>query len=220
MRVAKRRTDKGSALLLVFLLILAAIAVIGPFVIAGWTIFAELRARKFRGADRASQLITTDENAALSRYESELAGREARRQRVLNEGLSSGFLRRQDGWFDERNPRARDLNFELRSLEREQLGISADFEAFKGKLSARIDQWLTARSSVVGMRAAIIVFVVAFVLLTIGRLSDHSSAVNLSTIMFGNGADGSDRIVASGVATAAAALAMWIARSIARSALA
>ena len=217
--MARRRTDKGNALLVFIALVVAAVAVIGPFVIAGWTIMAELRARKFRSAHRASQLITAEEKAEIARGETRLAALAQYQQDILSNGLASGLQQRQDGWFDARNTQARDLNFQLEALAKQEAEVFSAYEALKDRLGARIETWLTAQTNLIGMRVAIVVFVGLFAALTVGRLSEHGDLVNISAVLFGLGTDGSDRIMASAIATAAAGVGMWIARSLSRAAL-
>ncbi len=217
--MARRRSDKGGGILIVIALIVAAVAVVGPFFIAGLAIVSEFRARRYRSASRASQLITREEQAELDRLETQVAAIDHRAQNIEREGWSRGLPRRTDGWFDGRNGDGRDLNYRLEALASERASASAACEALKDRLGARMDGWLGARAGVIGARTGLMVFVALFTVLTASRLSEHGGALTLPLLMFGSGADGGDRMAASAIATVAAALALWMARSIAKSAL-
>jgi hypothetical protein len=217
--MARRRKDQGGGLLLLVAVVVAAVAVVGPFAISGWAIYAELRARKFRGASRGAELIHPAEAAEVEQWEARLAHLEARSANLEQAGAARGLLKRADGLFDARNVEGRSLNQQLESLALEQRLAFANLEELKDRLARRMETWLKARAGLVGARAGLLAFVGVFVLMTLGRLAEQNLAPSLSLVMFGSGTDGSERIFASAVATAAAGLGIWIGGSVARASL-
>jgi hypothetical protein len=217
--LARRRSDKGGGILLLIAIVVAAVAVIGPFVIAGLTIFAELRARGYRSASRASQLVSSDEKAELNRWEMRISVIEQRAQAIENAGWARGLPRRADGWFDARNSDGRELNHQLEALAAERANVGASYEALRDQLTARMNSWLSARTGLIGARVALVVFVGIFTFSTVGRQDGHGTGLTLPLLMFGSGSDGADRMAANAVATMTAGLALWMAKSIAKRAL-
>jgi hypothetical protein len=218
--LARRRNDKGSGILLLIAIVVAAVAVIGPFVIALWAIVAELNAKRFRFANRASQLISPNEKAKLVQCEAQIFQIDQQASAILHSGLARGLPTRSDGLFDARNSEGREFNYRLEALSDDRARWVESRDALKDQLAERQDGWLKARAGVVGTRVGLVAFVSIFTLMTASRLSEHGLTLTMPLLMFGSGTDGADRILASGVATVAAGLALWMARSFARTALA
>jgi hypothetical protein len=218
--LARRRNDKGSGILLLIAIVVAAVAVIGPFFIALWAIIAELNAKRFRSGSRASQLISPSEKAKLAQCEAQLDQVDQQASAILHAGLARGLPTRSDGMFDARNSEGRELNYRLEALSDDRARWTESRDALRDQLAERTEGWLKARAGVVGTRVGLVAFVSIFTLMTASRLSEHGLALTMPLLMFGSGTDGADRIVASGVATVAAGLALWMARAIARAALA
>jgi hypothetical protein len=217
--LARRRSEAGGVILLLVAMVIAAVACVGPFFIAIWAIVAELRAREFRSAGRASQLISEDERLELGRWETQLSQIDQRIGIIHHHGSAQGLARRTDGWFDERNGDGRRLNQQLQILFDERGRVAQSAELLKNKLARRMENWLTAHTSVIGTRVGLLVFVSIFAAMTVNRLNANGADWTLPTLMFGSGSDGSDRLVASAVATAAAVLTLWMAKLMARASL-
>ncbi|WP_041373543.1 hypothetical protein [Phenylobacterium zucineum] len=217
--MARRRKDQGGGIFVLIGLLLAAIALIGPFVIAGWAILAELKARRFSQGRRASDLISPAEAAEIGAWELRLRALEDEAAAIEQDGDGRGLARRADGLFDARSTEGRSLNLELEALAREHALSSSGLEAVKARVAGRMGDWLKARSTVIGTRAALVTFAGVFAVMTLSRLNETGVAFSVSTLLYGSGADGGERILASAVATAAAAAALLIARSSARASL-
>lgn len=214
--MARRRNTGGNPIGVAILLALAAMAVVGPFAVAGWLIYNEVRARKYRGASKAVDLIAADERAALAQYDFRLAALDQDMRELQAEGDLAGFTRRGDGWFDARRVEARELNLQLGHLQavRQELAIAA--EELKSVLAERMEVWVRTRSGLIGARAGLLVFVGAFIWAVFASSPDVPGVAEL---LFGGSGDGGARAVASAGATVAAALASWIAGSATRAAL-
>ncbi len=87
-------------------------------------------------------------------------------------------------------------------------------------MERRIEAWLRARSGLVGARAGLLAFVGVFVAMTVSRAQSAGETLSPALLLFGNGADGTDRVLASAGATLTAAFTLWIASAATRSSLA
>lgn len=217
--MARRRNDTGSVLLIFVAVVVAAVAVVGPFLIAGLEIIAEIRSRGTRSVTRASELISRAERDQIDLLEQRIGKITQRRNAIELRGDAAGLQRRSDGWFDARNTDGRDLNLQLEQLEAEKNDAVRALEVLKDQLSGRMSAWLGLRGDLIGARSALLVFVSIFVALTVSRLKSHGLPLSIPILLFGSGSDGSDRIFASALATLAAGLALWVGRSVARAAL-
>lgn len=219
--MARQRKDTANPFLILLALALAAVAVIGPFLIAGWMVVCEHRAWRYRHASRPSQLITAQERAQVEACQAQVDHLEAQISELLNHGDNIGFQRRDaDGLFDARNTGARDLNRRIEDLAYRRAEAQATLSATREPLAARMDGWTLARSRVVGARFALVTFVTGFIGILMVGAQDSGQALTLSGLMFGSGADGGERLLASGVATLAAGVAAWIGGSITRASIA
>lgn len=216
-----RRKDSGNPVLAVIALALAAVAVMGPFLISGWVIFSEVRAWRYRHASRPSHLVTPAERAELEACEAHLAHLRAQMSDLVSLGRDQGFAHRDsDGLFDARNPAARDLNHRIEDLAYQCEDARNRLAAVRAPLEARMEGWTHARSSLIGARSALVAFVAVFVAILVADVQATGAALTASTLMFGAGADGGERLMASGVATLAAGLAAWIGGSVTRGSIA
>jgi hypothetical protein len=218
--MARRKSSAGSGLGMAVLLALAALAVAGPFLIAGWSLFNEMRARRYRGTARVADLVSGDERHAIEAREQRIDGLEAGIRRVEAEGDRQGLARRADGAFDARSAKGRDLNRQIEGLRREQADLLGDLAQIRGPVERRIEAWLRARSGLVGARAGLLAFVGVFIAMTASRAQSAGETLGPALLLFGNGADGADRVLASAAATLAAAFTLWIASAATRSSLA
>ena len=217
--MARRRNQQTNPFLAVVVLIVAAVAVIGPFFVAGWALFSEVRARRFSHIRNVDQLIPSDARAQLGRFESRLSRIDGEISRLYDRGLSAGLMRRADGLFDARATAARTLNDQLDRLGQQRAMVDLEMSAVKDGLGQKIDVWIRARSQLVGARAGLVVFVVLFVGLICGPLAGLSGPATAAEVLFGGGEGGPNRILASALATAGAGLAMWIGTSINRASI-
>jgi len=212
--MAKRRGGGGEVVLLIIAAIVAAIAFAGPFVIAGWAIFTELRARRYRSATRARDVLEAAELSQFEHCETQLRTLEAEAARLDAQGIGMGLIHRADGGFDERNVKARGLNARLAEVQRRYMDARVEHDAVQQRLESKMSRWLRARSSVVGARAGLITFVIVFALAALNR----SPGANTDGAFLGM--DPGARLMVSLLATAAAGVAIWIGSSTARGSLA
>jgi hypothetical protein len=219
--MARRRNAQGGGALVLIGVVLAAVAFLGPFVVASWSIFNELRARRFRGAATAGDLIAASERSTLSSSETEMADLEHAASSLYRDGDDDGLQRRMDARrFDARNARGRYLNHALEQIESQYQAAAARQEALKALLEARINAWLEARSSLVGARSGLIVFVCVFVALVIKQAPAASGPFSFYRLMFGLEGDGTARVNASIAATIVSGLVGWVAAKVSRASLA
>lgn len=218
--MARRRNSQGGGILIALGLIVAAVAFLGPFAIAGWSIFSEIRARRFGGASRAADLISSSERARVTAFEAELAGLERLHADVYAEGDAEGLLRRVDTKrFDARNLKGRNLNQALEQVEAQYAEIAASRDGLKEDLEARINAWLAVRAGLVAARVALVIFIAVFVFSFVSQ-APQAEGFSVSRLMFGIDGDNAARIAASLGATITAGIFGWIGGAITRKSLA
>ena len=198
------------------LILIAILAVIGPIALACLCIIAELRALGHRGARSVHEVLTPQEQAELQWADRQLEDADVAVQRTLQSGLAAGFATRADGMFDARKYAARDLNMVLEDhlLRRHSAMVQRD--AIYARLGGRMDTWLNARADVVGARASIISFIIAFVIM----VAAQDGSLQPAALLFGTGQDVGSRLAASLTATGCAVVVFLIARSSTRASLA
>ncbi|WP_300578169.1 hypothetical protein [Phenylobacterium sp.] len=186
-------------------LLVAALAFLGPIVLAVWTILAELRAKSHKGAQTAREVLTDQERATLSKYEGRLEAIRREYGRLDRKGDMAGLARRQDGRFDARNVAARQLNAELGDLEARHAALQAEYDGVSNSLATRMEKWLNARARVVGSRAALLTFAIAFTVI----VAANGASLAPGALLFGTGQDGGVRTWASACAVVVAAIVYW-----------
>jgi hypothetical protein len=165
--MARRSKSDSWALVIVFGIALALLAVAAPFLIAGWCIFNELRARNRVYQQSLEELVHPQERADITGYDSEVDRIEARMALLHATGISKGIPLRTDGLFDGRNTAGRDLNFELERLADEKQRLTGRRESVQVQLGQRLNRWVRARSQLSGARAGVLVFVAGFLIVAI-----------------------------------------------------
>lgn len=217
--MARRRSSNGNPLLGLIAIVFAALAVVGPFVVALWLIASEFRARRFIHVRQAVDVVPAAERNQLDEMDRALKALEERERRIYQAGDAAGLMRRTEEGFDGRSPRARPLNDQLEQLAYQRGTVQAEREALMDQLGGVVDRWIAARSRVVGARAGLVVFVVTFVAALRGMSGELMPSPAISGLLFGTGTDSADRIAASAIATVAAGLAIAVASSINRSSI-
>lgn len=214
--MARRKATGAEAGCFGILILIAILAVVGPIALACWCIIAELRALGHRGARSVHEVLTPQEQAELRWADRQLENADVAVQRTLQSGLAAGFATRADGMFDARKYAARDLNMVLEDhlLRRHSAMVQRD--AIYVRLGSRMDAWLNARADVVGARAAIISFIIAFVVM----VAAQDRSLQPAALLFGAGQDAGSRLAASLTAIACAVVVFLIARSRTRASLA
>ncbi|KQP45385.1 hypothetical protein ASF31_09435 [Brevundimonas sp. Leaf280] len=214
--MARRKSTGAEAGCFGILILIAILAVIGPLALACWCIIAELRALGHRGARSVHEVLTPQEQAELLWADRQLEDADVAVQRTIQSGLAAGLVTRADGMFDERKYAARNLNMVLQDGLLRQSSAMAQREAIYSRLGGRMDAWLNARAGVVGARAGIISFVVAFVIM----VAVQDGSLQPAALLFGTGQDAASRLAASLTAIACAVVVLLITRSTARASLA
>lgn len=215
--MAKRKTTAGDVGCLAVVILIAALAVLGPFAIAVWCVFCELRARRYRHVRVIGDVLTADEQAAFAQAERQVDQYDQQIAKALRRGDQAGYTRRADGLFDGRRVDARNLNQMIETLQHQRDNARAHLDHLQSTLGRKLGQWLTAVSSLAGARAAVITFIVSFILVM--ALAGESLAP--ADLLFGdpNGEPGA-RLGVSFLSVGLAGLAMFVVGSRRRAALA
>lgn len=193
-------------------------ALVGPFFVAGRALWAELRERKYGGVRKSNELIGAEEARRLQAFELSLQAFDARVEGLYARGYALGCFRRSDGFFDARNTEAKSLNGEIDATLRHRANAAAAHAGMASQIDGRIDQWRQRRVHVVGARAGVVGYLGVFGVLTGSRLA-QADQLSMTSLMFGIGADGGERMVASAIASFAAVGAMWVGGQIAAASL-
>lgn len=191
--MAGRRATRGDVGCLAFVLLAALLAVLGPFALACWCVFAELRALAHRGAASVHDVLTDQEKSDLHAAERRMQALDAQYDQMLQRGFASGFVQRADGMFDARQPQARSLNTLLEQLQTQRDQAMRTYDEVMGRLGKRMNAWLTAKAGLIGARAALVTFVACFV----GFVAMAGGRLDLFSLMFGSDTEGGARLGAS-----------------------
>lgn len=197
------------------IVLIAVVAVLGPLALACWCVFCEIRAWGHGAHEDIDAVLTDQEAAELQRARQIVQGLEADIDHAFRRGFSQGFELRADGLFDARRPGARAANSLLSQLIRDRDGARWGLDAVQRRLDQRMLAWLNARTSLVGARAGLIVFIIAF----IGVVAYSGASLTPEALLFGTGQDAGGRLAASLTAIGCALVAVFIGRSIARASL-
>lgn len=215
--MAKRKTSAADIGCVAVVALLAALAILGPLALAVWSVFCELRARRYRHVRSLQDVLSVDEQVTLEQAEQQLRQYEDRIGQAMHQGIASGFARRNDGLFDARRSQARDLNAMIEALQNQRDMALAQFDQVQGSLGRKLGSWLNAMSSLAGARAGVVAFILSFVAIT----AMAGGSLTPSDLLFGGAADEPGaRLGASLLSVGIAALAMFAAGSISRSSLA
>jgi len=215
--MAKRKTTAADVGCFAVLALLAALAIIGPLALAIWSVFCELRARRYRHVRSLQDVLSVDEQEILKQAEQRLQHYEGRIQQAMQQGVASGFTRRADGLFDARRFQARDLNATIMALQ-DRLDLEqAQFDQIQGALGRKLDAWLNVMSSRAGARAGVIAFILSFVAIT----AMAGGSLSPSDLLFGSSLEEPGaRLGTSLLSVSIAAVLMLATGSISRSSLA
>lgn len=214
--MARRKTTAGDLGCLAAIILIGVFAVLGPFALACWCIFAELRALAHRGAASVHDVLSDQEKLELNAAESRVRQLEAEYSQTLQRGVSLGFAQRQDGLFDARRPQARAMNAVLERLRLQHEHASARNDEVLSRLGGRMTAWLNARSGLIGARAALVTFVVCFV----GFVAVGGGPLDLHSLMFGGAAADGSRLGASFGAMSVAVVVLLIVQATVKKSLA
>lgn len=217
--MARRSKDTISPALIVLLFALAAVAVLAPFVLSAWLVVAEVRARRYHGAQRPADLITDAERSQVEASDRGVSRLENAIDASLRQGDAAGYQRRADGLFDARSTGARALNAKLEDLFAGLSEARLQAELVRAPLENRLEAWASARSQLIAARAALAVFALTFSAVIASQAS-AGAPFTLAHLLVGSGDDGGARLAASAVGAAAAAVAAWIGGRSARASVA
>jgi hypothetical protein len=219
--MARRRDSKGTGILIAIGLVVAAVAFLGPFAIALWVLVGEARALRYGGASKPADIISTSEREAIASGEAALGVLQSNAAAVHARGDRLGLLRRMEGSrFDARNRQGRDLNDQLDMIDGQLADLGYRFGVYQGRLSSRLEGWLSARSGQTAARAALLTYLAVFVVILLSQLDTSGAGASVSRIMFGTASDGAIRTMASFAATLAGLGVGWLAGTVRRQSLA
>jgi hypothetical protein len=215
--MARRKTTAADIGCLAVVFLLAALAFIGPLALAGWSLFCELRALAYRNIRSVRDVLSADEQAMLERAEQQCDHYEDLIAQTMHQGIALGFARRADGLFDARRMQARDLNTRIEALQNQRDIALSNLGHLQNTLGRKLSGWLNAMSGLTGARAGIIAFLVCFIAVT----AFTGGSLAPGDLMFGSPlAEPGSRFGTSLASVGVAAVAMFMAGSISRSALA
>jgi hypothetical protein len=215
--MARRKTTAADIGCLAVVVLLAALALLGPLALAVWSIFCELRALAYRNIRSVRDVLSADEQAMLELAEQQCDRYESLISQTMHRGIASGFARRADGLFDARRFQARELNTTIEALQNQRDIALSNLGHLQNTLGRKLGGWLNAMSGVTGARAGVIAFIVSFVTVT----AFTGGSLTPTDLLFGSPlAEPGSRLATSLISVGISAIVMFTAGSISRSALA